>query len=111
MNDELHYSRAQVLRGMEGHNIPARLRQLKQQQAAKRAGSSRVRPGANQGILASIAVKGPMTKNADKAQKMPAAPAPVVEVSPAEPPPPPTAEEVKAAELAAKGKKLFQHRI
>jgi hypothetical protein len=79
---------------MEGHNIPARLRELKQQQASKRPGA---RAAAGRGILASIAVKSPVTpapRPALPAAPPPAAPAPAPEVKQEDP-----------------KKKLFQHRI
>jgi len=86
----------EVIRGMEGHNIPARMRALKQQ-APKR--SVRGRGGANAGLLASVAVKAPATFST----RVPA-PTPVLAAIDEAGPPAPAAE-VKPIS------KLFKHKI
>jgi len=92
----------EVIRGMEGHNIPARMRALKQQ-ATKRS-APRGRGGANAGILASVAVKAPVTSvtsswRAPTPALTPAVAPAAMEVAPAAP-----AEEKPI-------NKLFKHKI
>ena len=102
---------------MEGHNIPQRYRELKQQQMSKRP-AVRQRGGAGAGILASVAVKAPVTNYPARA---PAARAPAA-LAPAPAPAPATAasDSAEAAAEAAQTKeakdeqakkKLFQHRL
>ena len=99
----------EVIRGMEGHNIPVRMREFKQQRAAK--GGAR-RGGKDSGLLASIAIKAPVTATASA--RSPPKPAPVAPEAVEEAPAAveaaaPAAEAVKPEE--GKKKKLFQHRI
>lgn len=95
----------EVIKGMEGHNIPARMRALKQQNASKRVGGRG--GGKAGGILSSVAVKLPVTKST----RARAEPAPASAQPPPADPAPSPAPRAEEKQETKPVKKLFQHKI
>lgn len=105
----------EVIRGMDGHNIPARMRELRRAHAAKRP----PRGKKDAGVLASVAVRAPITERASTraAPKTPSKPAPPAKNTASEdsteagPDPAAAAAAASDEKEESKRKKLFNHKL